>query len=1460
MKPKITFLIFILAIGMAQAQVNLNNGLVAYYPFNGDAKDESGNENDAIENTAILTPDRFGNSNSAYAFDGTNYIVVPNSSSLSLTNGLSLVSWVKLNNSSLDQKIVGKATWGPSYGYVMGVGGSTLYPEIWDVDGTRFSYQAGAITNDEWTQIIVTWTTGGRYIGYINGTQVFNQKASEKNIFPTSTNLIFGVVPWGPGSQVQSVRGAIDDVRIYNRALTEKEIFSLYHEELNPIIFTTGIQVSGINGKTTIETEAGTLQMVATILPENATSQKVKWAVINGTGKASITSDGLLTAMVNGDVTVTATALDGTGIQNSVVITVSGQIHSVYDLSIIRNGNFDLVETSGVPTYWGGWIDNGYGNLQTTVDGVAVLHNTKTHPTESWHYQFNQADLTALPDIPYIISFVAWADNDRNIEFSFEDSPEYNYNRYGISSDPESNGRSDWSFGITTTPKRYTFRVTFDQIQTNTIQKINFMITQNLGKVYLDSIWLVSETDLISISNGLPIVNTLDVNSDSPTTAIGTCKIITDGGTAVTSRGICWSTSGNPTIADSKTSDGAGTGTFLSNITGLTASTTYHVRAYATNAKGIAYGEGITFKTTEDIAMGKIIAHWTFTEQTGGSLPDHSGNGLDGQINGASWQEESGLRCLSFNGTDNYVSVPHNSKFNFGTGDFTLQAQFRTSVIPAGSFSCIFSKHNTENWYDKDFCLLIEGGTGIPFMQLCDGTSNIPKNIENCKATTNVCDGMFHKVCVIRIAGTLKIYVDGNLEGNIASTINPDSSNPVNIGRTSYNNGYGYFNGLINEITIWNEGKALGKSTITTTQISQITSVSAVSGGNVTSDGGASVIERGVCWGTTANPTIADSKTSDGTGTGSFTSNITGLTASTTYHVRAYATNSEGTGYGEDLTFTTSNEEPLNVNTGNTEVYSTTSTATNRRATPVTFDKAGTIQSISIFHNGGKGNVLLGVYADLNGLPSSQLGITALTVVNSTSGWQTVELTSPVTVISGQKVWLAWVFQNSIGVRYASGAPGRMQSTETWSAGMPATFGAATFGNNKFSIYCTYTPAETITARLGNTEVYGTASTATYRRAMPVTFGEAGTIQSISVYHNGGKGNVLLGVYADQSGSPASLLGVTASTVINSTAGWQTITLTNPVAVTSGQKVWLAWVFQNSIGVRYASGAPGRMQSTETWSAGMPATFGAATFGNNKFSIYCTYTPTETITARLGNTEVYGTASTATYRRAMPVTFGEAGTIQSISIYHNGGKGNVLLGVYADQSGSPASLLGITASTVINSAAGWQTIPLTSPVAVTSGQKVWLSWVFQNSIGVRYASGAPGRMQSTETWSAGMPLTFGFATFGNNKFSVYCTYIPGGTKSAEVVSLHFEASELKVYPNPFSDKINFEFVPANDSHAVLEIYNLLGQSVARLLDQQVEGGVMNRVEYTPTQITSGIYIYKLNLDGKISVGRIIYKE
>ena len=133
----------------------------------------------------------------------------------------------------------------------------------------------------------------------------------------------------------------------------------------------------------------------------------------------------------------------------------------------------------------------------------------------------------------------------------------------------------------------------------------------------------------------------------------------------------------------------------------------------------------------------------------------------------------------------------------------------------------------------------------------------------------------------------------------------------VNTGDMQYWNGtqwvlipagaYGQQLFFCNGIPVWGGCPPV----LTTAAISSITANSAVSGGNITLDGGSPVIARGVCWSTSLNPTIADNKTTDGNGIGSFVSNITGLSPNTHYYIRSYATNSAMTGYGNELDFTT---------------------------------------------------------------------------------------------------------------------------------------------------------------------------------------------------------------------------------------------------------------------------------------------------------------------------------------------------------------------------------------------------------------------------------------------------------------------------------------------------------------------------------------------------------------------------
>ena len=219
------------------------------------------------------------------------------------------------------------------------------------------------------------------------------------------------------------------------------------------------------------------------------------------------------------------------------------------------------------------------------------------------------------------------------------------------------------------------------------------------------SVLLIGTLSLITgcedkVNETLPVLSTESVTVITEASATSGGNVSSDGNASVTERGVCWSTSNSPTILDSKTSDGAGTGQFVSNITGLSSNTLYYVRAYATNSAGTAYGNVVSFTTSDD------------------------------------------------------------------------------------------------------------------------------PQVE-----------------------------------------------------------------------------------ITTSQISLIAATTATSGGNITDDGGSDITARGVSWSTSPAPTITNSHTTDGSGIGTFTSNITGLTASTMYYVRAYATNSSGTVYGNEVSFTTTTEQ-----------------------------------------------------------------------------------------------------------------------------------------------------------------------------------------------------------------------------------------------------------------------------------------------------------------------------------------------------------------------------------------------------------------------------------------------------------------------------------------------------------------------------------------------------------------------
>ncbi len=234
-----------------------------------------------------------------------------------------------------------------------------------------------------------------------------------------------------------------------------------------------------------ITTDNGTLQIVASFEPDNATNKRVTWS-LSPAGFATISDSGVLTAKKNGTVTVTAAAVDGRYASGNATVNITGQMIQGAELSEIKDGFFAV---DGVPSsVWG-------GDAQI-VDGVAVC-DPPAGGVNSWDYTFRQVLNVAQENKnePYIFTFKAWSDEVRNFTFDFEDSNN-SYNRYGVSTDLESNGSSEWSFDVGTDPMIYTFHVTFANMAENCNQQLQFMLGKADAVVYIDSVMLIKEADI----------------------------------------------------------------------------------------------------------------------------------------------------------------------------------------------------------------------------------------------------------------------------------------------------------------------------------------------------------------------------------------------------------------------------------------------------------------------------------------------------------------------------------------------------------------------------------------------------------------------------------------------------------------------------------------------------------------------------------------------------------------------------------------------------------------------------------------------------------------------------------------------------------------------------------------------------------------------------------------------------
>jgi len=221
-----------------QGNGELIGGLVAYYPFNGNANDGSGNGNHGTINGATPAMDRFGSPNRAYYFDGVNDgIVVPDSNTLDIANSITITAWIKPNQGSTSTKYIvekRELTHGGAV-YSLDIYPGTIRGIFRYGAGTNTRDATGAtpIAADQWQQIAVTWN-GSTITVYYNGQADGTAAFTEGPIQTSTGDLEIG--HYSGGLPVPYFNGTIDDVRIYNYALSTAEIANLYQAEAAGLI------------------------------------------------------------------------------------------------------------------------------------------------------------------------------------------------------------------------------------------------------------------------------------------------------------------------------------------------------------------------------------------------------------------------------------------------------------------------------------------------------------------------------------------------------------------------------------------------------------------------------------------------------------------------------------------------------------------------------------------------------------------------------------------------------------------------------------------------------------------------------------------------------------------------------------------------------------------------------------------------------------------------------------------------------------------------------------------------------------------------------------------------------------------------------------------------------------------------------------------------------------------------
>jgi len=365
-------------------------------------------------------------------------------------------------------------------------------------------------------------------------------------------------------------------------------------------------------------------------------------------------------------------------------------------------------------------------------------------------------------------------------------------------------------------------------------------------------------------------------------------------------------------------------GSFVSTLTGLTSNAQYHVRAYANNSVGTAYGNEVTFTTLPLLGQPCPGAP---------TVTDIDGNIYNTVKIGNQCWTQSNLKVSRYRNEDTIPTGLSDAQWGSTTsGSYSIYGNIPGNDSTYGKLYNHFSVMDSRGLCPTGWHIPTDSEWNLMVKYLDPNADTL---CPNCTQTYTV-GGILKSLATQPTPGGWNFPNSGATNssgftaepGGLRSANGPFfnlgidgfwwSSSPSGsyawfrllawhnsaIYRNYYTQEHGFAVRCLRDSLVGGGGSASVPS-LTTLAISGVSSTGVLTGGDVTSDGGSAVTSRGVAYGLTSNPTTLGTITTDGSGVGSFMSTLTGLTPSTTYYVRAYATNSVGTAYGNEVSFST---------------------------------------------------------------------------------------------------------------------------------------------------------------------------------------------------------------------------------------------------------------------------------------------------------------------------------------------------------------------------------------------------------------------------------------------------------------------------------------------------------------------------------------------------------------------------